>query len=75
MIAAGQIARELFTMAVVLGRASLTEQGHPDQRLASVYCANAMARLLALWPALIDDTSEHDAEVSALCGLDYNPIQ
>lgn len=75
VIAAGRIARELFTMAVVLGRASLTAQGHLDQRLASVYCDSAMARLPALWPALIDDTGEHDAEVEALCARTYRPIQ
>ena len=66
-IAAGRIARELFTMAVVLGRASLTEAGHPDQRLAWVYCTNAMARLPALWPELTEDTDERDAEARALC--------
>lgn len=75
VIAAGRIARELFAMAVVLGRASLVEVGHPDQQLASVYCANAMARLPALWPELTDDADERDAEAFALCALHYRPIQ
>lgn len=66
-IAAGRIARELFTMAVVLGRASLAEIDHPDQRLAWLYCANAMARLPALWPALIDAPDERDAAARAVC--------
>jgi len=67
VIAAGRIARELFTMAVVLGRASTTEVGHPDQRLAGMYCTSAMARLPSLWPELIDDPDERAAEARALC--------
>lgn len=67
VIAAGRIARELFTMAVVLGRASTTEVGHPDQQLASVSCANAMTRLSPLWPELTDDLDGRDTEGRALC--------
>ncbi|HEX8106424.1 MAG TPA: hypothetical protein VF516_01800, partial [Kofleriaceae bacterium] len=72
VIAAGQIARELFTIAVVLGRASGAGVGHRDQQLAAVYCAGAMARLPALWPELTDDTAARDAEIEAV--LEADPV-
>jgi hypothetical protein len=73
VIAAGGIVRELFAMAAVLGRAGLAGADHLDQRLASVYCANAMARLPALYAELIDDHDERSADGRALCSWWLDP--
>jgi hypothetical protein len=66
-IAAGTIARELFTMAVVIAKAGISGVDDHVHRLASVYCATAMARLPALWSQLQTDTEDSHTDCQALC--------
>lgn len=65
LIAVGQIARELFTVSVVLARTSTLAQAGTDfQDVADIACTDAFHRVAALWRELEADTAPDFAGTS-----------